>query len=154
MLEGQYWEVLRYIVPVTVVTGLCCLLAIRWAVEPIQFRNVLFRESERGGLGIWFRHLLRDREDTPSIAGSVFCRGADPYTYFFMSFAMRPPTNYDEFLRHGTGDADTRDSDAALLMTAIFRTQPTTDACFCEARIGPPYRPPCFWPWLCTRRHS
>lgn len=124
MLEGQYWEVLRYILPVTVVTGVCCMLAIRWAVDQFNSENVLFRESERGGLGIWFRHLLRDREDTPSIAGSVFCGALILTTYFFMSFAMRPPTNYDEFLRHALVTQIAVILTPALLMTAISVRSP------------------------------
>ena len=124
MLEGQYWEVLRYILPVTVVTGVCCLLAIRWAVDQFNSENVLFRESERGGLGVWFRHLLRDREDTPSIAGSVFCGALILTTYFFMSFAMRPPTNYDEFLRHALMTQIAVILMPALLMTAISVRSP------------------------------
>lgn len=85
MLEGHYWEVLRYMLPVVAVTGSCCLLAIRWAVDQFNSENVLFRDSERGGIGSWFRHLLRDREDTPNPAGAVLCGVLILITYFFFN---------------------------------------------------------------------
>jgi sodium transport system permease protein len=85
LLEGHYFEVLRFALPVAAVTGSCCLLAIRWAVDQFNSENVLFRESERGGLGSWFRHLLRDREDTPSTAGAILCGVLILVVYFFMS---------------------------------------------------------------------
>ncbi|MBA4018033.1 MAG: CPBP family intramembrane metalloprotease domain-containing protein [Pirellula sp.] len=99
MLEGQYWEVLRYILPVAAVTGACCLLAIRWAVDQFNSENVLFRESERGGLGTWFRHLLRDREDTPSVAGSVFCGVLILTIYFFMNFSLQMEPSFFGFVK-------------------------------------------------------
>jgi len=93
MLEGRYWDVLPYMLPVTLVTGGCCLLALRWAVDQFNSENVLFRESERGGLGIWIRHLLRDREDTPSVPAALLCGVLILTVYFFMSVAIpRPAT--------------------------------------------------------------
>src|SRR5262245_34470626 len=37
LIEGQYVEALRFCVPVVGVTAICCLLAIRWAID--QFNN-------------------------------------------------------------------------------------------------------------------
>ena len=99
MLEGNYWQTLPYLPPVVAVTGACCLLAIRWAVDQFNSESVLFRESERAGLGDWVRHLLRDREDTPSVAGAVMCGVLVLIVYFFMSFSLRPPTDFHGFLR-------------------------------------------------------
>jgi sodium transport system permease protein len=73
MIEGHYWESLRFALPVVVITGVCCWLAIGWAVRQFNNESVLFRESERWGLGIWMKHLLRDRADNPSLAESLFC---------------------------------------------------------------------------------
>jgi len=103
MLEGHYWEVLRYILPVVAVTSVCCLLAIRWAVDQFNSENVLFRESERGGLSSWFRHLLRDREDTPSTAGAVLCGVLILVVYFFMNMlvgrVLGSPENLTDFVK-------------------------------------------------------
>lgn len=124
MLEGQYWEVLRYALPVAAVTGSCCLLAIRWAVDQFNSENVLFRESERGGLGTWFKHLLRDREDTPNVANSVFCGVLILTVYFFMSFGMDPPKDFNGFLRHAIVTQIVVVLTPALLMTVIAARSP------------------------------
>ena len=33
----------------------------------------MFRESERFGLGLWIRHLVRDREDLPTVGEALLC---------------------------------------------------------------------------------
>lgn len=88
MLEGDYLQVLPYVPPIVAVTGACCLLAVRWAVDQFNSEGVLFRESERAGLGLWMRHVLRDREDTPSTAGAVMCGVIILTLYFFLSMAL------------------------------------------------------------------
>ena len=35
--------------------------------------DVLFREAERFDVRLWLRHLLRDKEPTPSFAEAVLC---------------------------------------------------------------------------------
>lgn len=103
MLEGEYWEALRYALPVVAVTSSCCLLAVRWAVDQFNSENVLFRESERGGIGSWFRHVLRDREDTPSTAASILCGVLILVTYFFMNLlagrVLGAPENLADFVK-------------------------------------------------------
>jgi sodium transport system permease protein len=98
LLEGRYLEVLPYTLTVGAVTGGCCLLALRWAVDQFNSENVLFREGERGGLGLWLRHLVRDREDTPSVAESLLCGVLIMTVYFFMSVAMPHPSTVRDFL--------------------------------------------------------
>src|SRR5258707_6512067 len=73
LIEGQYLEALRFSIPVVGVTAICCLLAIRWAIDQFNNESVLFRESERFGLGLWIRHLVRDREDLPTAGQAVLC---------------------------------------------------------------------------------
>src|SRR5690606_33557323 len=48
-MEGEFAQALTYFVPVTVVTGICCMLAVCWAIDQFSSETVLFRESERGG---------------------------------------------------------------------------------------------------------
>jgi sodium transport system permease protein len=90
LLEGNYLQVLTYLPPVVAVTGSCCLLSVRWAVDQFNSESVLFRESERAGLGLWIRHLRRDREDTPNIAAAVLCGVLILSTFFFMSILLQP----------------------------------------------------------------
>ncbi len=72
LIEGAYWEAARYAVPVIAVTIACMLVSIRWAIDQFNKEEVLFRESERFSLGVWLRHVYRDRPETPSVALAMF----------------------------------------------------------------------------------
>ncbi len=97
LLEGNYLAALPYVAPVVGVTLLCCLLAVRWAVEQFNKESVLFRESERLDVGLWIRHLRRDRRDTPSVAEAIFCGVLILLIRFFMGFALRMPQSFADF---------------------------------------------------------
>ncbi|MCA9152906.1 MAG: CPBP family intramembrane metalloprotease, partial [Planctomycetales bacterium] len=73
VIEGDYLIALRFLAPVAAVTAICCIMAIRWAVDLFSNESVLFRESERFSLGAWLRHLVRDRGVTPSAAEGFMC---------------------------------------------------------------------------------
>jgi sodium transport system permease protein len=96
-LVGSYWPVVPFILPVLCVTLLCCLLAIRWAVEQFNSETVLFRESERLDMGLWLRHLMRDREATPTVAGAVFCGVVILLVKFFMGLVIAMPSGFHDF---------------------------------------------------------
>lgn len=96
LMEGQVVESLRYAVPVALVTGVCCLMAIRWAVDQFNRESVLFRESEQWGLGLWLRHLVRDREETPHFAEAMLCAVLLLVIRFFAGFLVSSPTNLPE----------------------------------------------------------
>jgi sodium transport system permease protein len=87
-IEGSFLAAATYLGPVVGVTLLCCLLAIRWAVEQFNKESVLFRESERLDLGRWVLHLVRDRRDTPSVAEALACVVLIFMLQFFVNFAM------------------------------------------------------------------
>ncbi len=53
-------------------------VALRWAIDQFQREDVLFREAERFSLGTWLRHLLRDREPTPTGGAGRALLRADP----------------------------------------------------------------------------
>lgn len=95
LLQGNYWQALQFAPPVMLVTGGGCLLAIRWAVDQFNSESVLFRESERFGIGLWVRHLLHDRQPTPTVAGAVFCGVLILMVRFFMSLALPQPVDFD-----------------------------------------------------------
>jgi sodium transport system permease protein len=97
LIEGQYLEALRFSVPVMGVTAICCLLAIRWAVDQFNNESVLFRESERFGLGLWLRHLVRDRQETPTAGEALLCGVLLLIIRFFAGLMMRPPDNWGAF---------------------------------------------------------
>ena len=97
-IEGQYWEVLKFSVPVIGMTAACCLLAIRWAIDQFNNESVLFRESERLDLGLWLRHLVRDREDLPTAGEAVFCGVLLLVIKFFAGFVAPPPNDWNTFV--------------------------------------------------------
>jgi sodium transport system permease protein len=94
LIEGQYWEALRFSLPVAGVTAACCLLAIRWAIDQFNNESVLFRESERFSLGPWLRHLVRDREDLPTAGEAVLCGVLLLVMRFFFGLAAREPATW------------------------------------------------------------
>lgn len=98
LIEGQYWEALRYSVPVIGVTAACCLLAIRWAIDQFNNESVLFRESERLDLGLWLRHLVRDRLDTPTVGEAILCGVLLLVIRFFSNFVIPMPKGWNQFV--------------------------------------------------------
>jgi sodium transport system permease protein len=74
LIEGQYSEVLPYVAPVCMVTFTCCYMAIRWVVKQFNSESVLFRASEKFGVGAWLQQIIRERHDLPSV-GNAFLLG-------------------------------------------------------------------------------
>ncbi|MBW3598162.1 MAG: ABC transporter permease subunit [Planctomycetes bacterium] len=97
LIEGEYAEALLYAPPVILVTAGCCLLAIRWAVDQFNNESVLFRESERFGLVLWARRLVRDREDTPTFGQAILCGVLLLSIRFFASFLAAAPETWTDF---------------------------------------------------------
>ena len=97
VLEGDYWRALQFLPIVVAVTLAACLLSIRWAVDQFNSESVLFRESERLDVGLWMRHLRRDRQATPTAAQAVFCGALILVVRFFAGAAMRPPASFGGF---------------------------------------------------------
>lgn len=99
VLQGNYIQAAQFAPPVILVTGGGCLLAIRWAVDQFNSESVLFRESERFGLGLWLRRLLHDRQPTPTVAGAIFCGVLILMVRFFMGLALPQPADFEGFAR-------------------------------------------------------
>lgn len=120
MLEGDYMAALPYVLPVLVVTLGCCVLAVRWAIDQFNSEDVLFRASERLDLGLWLRSLLRDRNDTPSVAMAVFCGVLILMINFFMNFALTAPDDYADLIRLALVTQLVVVATPALLMTIML----------------------------------
>jgi sodium transport system permease protein len=99
LLEGHYLPALQYSPVVIGVTLAACILAIRWAVDQFNSESVLFRESERLDIGLWLRHLLRDRKATPTVAGAVCCCFVILLVKYFIGFSISPPDDFGGFAR-------------------------------------------------------
>ena len=66
-------EILVFALPVLMSSITYCLLALWWAVEQFKSEDVLFRADERFDLRLWLRHMLREKDATPSFAQGVAC---------------------------------------------------------------------------------
>ncbi|MCA9239982.1 MAG: CPBP family intramembrane metalloprotease [Planctomycetales bacterium] len=88
LIEGHYAEAIRYIVPVTGITLVCCLLAVKWAVYQFNQESVLFREGERFSVGQWLRKLVREPKVLPTAGMAVACIGLILCCKFFADLAV------------------------------------------------------------------
>lgn len=73
LLNPQDMMVYAYAIPVLATSIAYSLLALWWSVDQFQREEVLFREAERFELKLWLRHLMRDKEPTPTFAQAMFC---------------------------------------------------------------------------------
>ncbi len=73
LILGNYDLAWRFFLPVLVPTLVYAAVALRWAVDQFQRESVLFREAEQFSLSAWLRHLVRDREPTPTGGEATFC---------------------------------------------------------------------------------
>ena len=73
LILGDYDVARRFFLPVLVPTVVYGAVALRWAIDQFQREDVLFREAERFDLRIWVRHLLRDKEPTPTGGEALIC---------------------------------------------------------------------------------
>ncbi|MEX1230177.1 MAG: ABC transporter permease subunit/CPBP intramembrane protease [Planctomycetaceae bacterium] len=73
LLDPTSAELTWYALPVLFTSFAYGLLALWWAIEQFNSEEVLFREAERFELGLWLKHLLRDKEATPSFSEAGFC---------------------------------------------------------------------------------
>ena len=75
LLKGQDvgGDLIHYAFPVLITSIGYSVVALWWAIDQFSGEEVLFREAERFDLRLWVRHLLRDKESTPTFAEAVFC---------------------------------------------------------------------------------
>ena len=99
LIEGQYAECIRFGGPVCIVSFACCWFAVRWVVHQFNSESVLFRPSERFGVGTWFRHVLREREQLPSFANAILCAMVILVAKFFIGFAVSAPQDFFDFAK-------------------------------------------------------
>lgn len=88
LIEGQYLEALRYVIPVTAVTLVCCLLAAKWAVHQFNQESVLFREGERFSVGQWLKKLVREPQPVATAGMAMACIGFVFLLKFFAEMAV------------------------------------------------------------------
>jgi len=124
VLEGSYWQALRFSPAVAAVTITACMFAIRWAVEQFNRESVLFRESERLDLGLWLLHLVRDRQPTPTAAAAACCGVLILVVHFFLSFSLPAPQGFGGFAQSVLISQLAVIALPALLMTFLLTRSP------------------------------
>ncbi|MCY2993785.1 MAG: ABC transporter permease subunit [Planctomycetota bacterium] len=124
LIEGEYVEAVRFALPVIGITTVCCWAALRWAVRQFENESVLFRESERFGLGIWLRHLVRDSDATPSAAQAISCGVLLLLATFFASLRAAIPTTWIDFARIVLVTQIGLIATPVLLMTLVLTRSP------------------------------
>jgi sodium transport system permease protein len=97
LMEGDWYDAIRFAVPVFGITAIGVLLASQWAVRQFSDESVLFRESERFSLRLWLAHLMRDRGDLPTFSQAMLCGILILVVRFFATFAASMPTTFGEF---------------------------------------------------------
>ncbi len=130
LLEGNYMATLPYAAPVVAITLLLCLMAVRWAVDQFNKESVLFRESERLDVGLWLRHLVRDRGNTPSVTQAIFCGILILLIRFVMSISLQSPESFGEFARVVVVSQLVVIVTPALLMTVMLTRSPSQTLLF------------------------
>jgi len=69
---GPATELYLYAIPVLLTSIGYSLVALWWAIDQFDREDVLFREAERFDVRLWIKHLLRDKEPTPSFTEAGF----------------------------------------------------------------------------------
>ena len=83
LVEGQYGEALMYLPMVFGVTAGCLWLAVTWAKRQFESEAVLFGGQEQWELGLWVRHLWRDRQPVATTAQAYACGAIILVALFF-----------------------------------------------------------------------
>jgi len=91
LMQGEYDVARHYFLAVLIPTIGYGAVALRWAIDQFKREGVLFREAERFDLRMWMRHLLRDKETTPTAGEAVVCFVV-MLTSAWVLFAFMAPT--------------------------------------------------------------
>ena len=126
LIEGEYAEALKYSIPVIAVTTICCWLAVLWAIHQFQDENVLFHESEQFSLRAWLVHLIRDRDDVPTIAQAFLCAVTVLILRFFSSTVLPVAADWQSLLWQNIVSQVALIAGPAVLMAVLLTKRPAT----------------------------
>lgn len=124
LIENDYAAAARFAVPVFGITAACAWLSIRWAVRQFENESVLFRESEQFGLGLWVHQLIRERDNTPTIAESLACGFLILIATFFGSLYIQPAADWAGLSRVILATQIGLVAAPALIMTLVLTRRP------------------------------
>ncbi len=98
LIEGQY-SVVNFAGPVCAVTLICCWLAVRWVVVQFNSESVLFRPSERFGVSVWLKQVMRERRDLPLARHALLCAVMILVVKFFVGLGVAVPETWTQFTK-------------------------------------------------------
>lgn len=124
LMEGEVKQVILYTLPAAAVTGGCCLIAIRWAVDQFNSESVLFGESERFDLIQWFKHLMRERAETPGFRTAILCGLLILLIRFFAAMMVPLPDTWSSFAWITSITLVAFVVAPAVVMSVVFTTNP------------------------------
>lgn len=90
LIEGRISEAMVYLPVVFLVTLLCCLMAIRWAIRQFESETVMFHEGGKWDMQLWLHHLWRDRQVTAQPSVALLCGALILVGRFFAQFFVSP----------------------------------------------------------------
>jgi sodium transport system permease protein len=123
LIEGNYQQVFQFGGPVVAVTLVCCWFSIRWVVNQFNSETVLFRASERFGVGLWVKQIMRERDEMPSIGHAILCAVLILVIKFFVGFAMQMPTSWFHFAKQTTIVLVVSVALPAIMMALVLTTR-------------------------------
>ncbi|MDB4664420.1 ABC transporter permease subunit [bacterium] len=83
LVEGQYTQALLHLPMVIGVTMGCLWLAVTWAKRQFENEAVLFGGQEQWELGLWVKHLWRDRQPVATTSQAYACGAIILVALFF-----------------------------------------------------------------------
>lgn len=83
LVEGQYGDALLHLPIVFGVTAGCLWLAVTWAKRQFESEAVLFGGQDQWELGLWVKHLWRDRQPVATTAQAYACGAIILVALFF-----------------------------------------------------------------------
>ena len=134
LIENRFTEAMQFAAPVLGVTLCCCLLVIQWAVRQFNNEDVLFRDSERFGIGVFFRSLVRERGSMPTFLEGVFCGVLLLVIRFFTTLVAKEPGSFHEFARQTLVLHIGLIMGPVLLMAVVLTTRPLKALGFSKTR--------------------
>jgi sodium transport system permease protein len=87
LVEGQYGDALMHLPFVFGVTAGCLWLAVTWAKRQFENEAVLFGGQDQWELGLWVKHLWRDRQPVATTAQAYACGAVILVALFFGKLA-------------------------------------------------------------------
>ena len=94
LLEGNYETVIRFTPVVFAVTILCCYFSVRFAIRQFNSESVLFNDSKKFDVSLWFTQLLRNRTSRPTFAAGIMLAVVILTLKYFANFLFPPPQTF------------------------------------------------------------